>query len=97
MTERGGRASHIHAVIGPSAGPCCYEVSPEIAHLWTTLGLPVTGRMLDLWGAAVMQLESRGVPREQISVSGFCTICTDRFYSYRRGDDRPRNLAFVVV
>ena len=42
----------LHAVIGPSAGPCCYEVSPEMAAAFAQAGLPKRGRRLDLWQAS---------------------------------------------
>ncbi len=85
MVDRlGCRAQHIHAVVGPSAGPCCYEVTEEMAGQFRALGLPANGRRLDLWEANALQLAGAGVPQEQIEISRLCTICGDRFWSYRR-------------
>lgn len=95
--EHGVHASDLHAVIGPSAGPCCYEVSSEIARDFAGSALPVTGRYLDLWQANVLQLEGCGVPRSQIEVVGICTICDRRFHSYRRKPKGGRNLALLVL
>ena len=87
----------IHAVIGPSAGPCCYEVSPTIADAFAAAGLPTAGRRLNLWEANRAQLVAAGVPATQITVTGICTICDGRFYSYRAGDRTQRNMALLAL
>ncbi len=87
----------IHALIGPSAGPCCYQVSEQIAAEFTIEGLPVAGRNLDLWEANAGHLQSAGVPDGQIVRSGICTICDDRFHSYRRDAATARNLAVICL
>jgi len=98
MAERFScRAGDIHAVIGPSAGPCCYEVTDVMAGEFRTLGLPTEGRRLDLWESNAGQLVKAGVPRDQIEVTGICTICGDRFFSYRRGNEGKRNLALICL
>ncbi len=85
----------LRAQIGPSAGPCCYEVSPEMAADYRDRGFPVHGRHLDLWALNTRQLVSAGVPPSRIAVSGECTLCGDRFYSFRRNNSRERNLAVL--
>ena len=95
--EQGVSPGDLHAVIGPSAGPCCYEVSEEIARDFDISGLPVSGRYLDLWQANVLQLEGCGVPRTHIGVAGLCTLCDGRFHSHRRSPDGGRNLAFLAL
>ena len=91
----GSRAADLHALIGPSAGPCCYEVSQSIADEFAQTGLSVSGRNLDLWQSNVQQLVESGLPPEQIDVTEICTICNDRFHSHRRQPDGARNLAFL--
>ena len=88
----GADPSLIHAVIGPSAGPCCYEVSEEMAEAWRQAGLPVAGRNLDLWGANKAQLLASGLLPENIHTSGICTI---DFHSLRGGSATARNLAVI--
>jgi hypothetical protein len=95
--ELGGRVSDVHAVLGPSAGPCCYEVSAEIAAAFTTAGLPSRGRNLDLWEANARQLHAAGIPRCQIAIAGVCTICDGRFHSHRRDADGARNMALLML
>ncbi len=95
--EYGSVAGNIHAVIGPSAGPDAYEVSEEMAAEFADRGFPVRGRCLDLWEANARQLESRGVPRAQIAISGICTIGSGRFHSHRAHRNGARNLALLML
>ena len=98
LTEAfGTRPGDLHALVGPSAGPCCYEVSEDIAKAFRDAGLPTRGRHLDLWEANAIQLAAAGVPREQIEMTGICTICDTRFFSYRRGAQTCRNMAFLAL
>ncbi|NIA13960.1 MAG: multicopper polyphenol oxidase [Nitrospiraceae bacterium] len=87
----------IHAVIGPSAGVCCYEVCEEMAEACRVAGVPAKGRNLDLWAANKIQLESLGVPPGQICVSGICTICDGRFHSHRADANAGRNMALLSL
>ncbi len=93
----GAVPGRIHALIGPSAGPCCYEVSEVMAKSFQDKGFPTRGRFLDLWRSNVKQLADAGVPAAQISVSEVCTICDGRFHSYRSDGGRGRNLALMVI
>jgi YfiH family protein len=74
-------AGDLVAALGPSIGPCCYEVGPEV--LQAVGG--GSGRHLDLAGANVAQLRSAGMKAEAIFRAPWCTACrTDLFFSYRR-------------
>lgn len=95
--EYGSLPEDVHALVGPSAGPCCYEVSPEMAEQWRGEGLPANGRFLDLWQANALQLMNIGVRRERIDVSGFCTICSGRFFSHRAHAGSARNMAVIML
>lgn len=80
--------------IGPSVGPCCYEVDePVLARLRTSfadwrLVIRETGRsraMLDLQEFVRRQAQAVGVESEYIRTVRVCTAChPDLFYSYRR-------------
>ena len=91
------RPADVYAVVGPSAGPCCYEVSEALAHAWGRAGLPHQGRRLDLWEGNVQQLTEAGVPRGQIAVTGRCTVCDGHFHSHRADRAAGRNLALLVL
>ena len=96
LVEAGGRPEEFLAAVGPSIGPCCYEVDkPVIARLdeaftgrwgaWVrSVGL---GKwMLDLWAANEAELRGAGLRGDRIDNPRLCTGCrTDLFYSYRRG------------
>ena len=99
MVERGARPDRLSAFIGPSIGPCCYEVDQAVlapleaafgarGRAW--LGPPVPGRpperrRLDLWRANHDQLVEAGVNPAAIANAGLCTSCrSDVFFSYRR-------------
>ncbi len=57
------------AAVGPSIGPCCYEVGPEVAE---PFGPDVMrGRNLDLWAASERALRAAGV--EEIERIDLCT------------------------
>lgn len=70
----------ITAVVGPGAGPCCYEVGPEVQR---ALGRrPGAGARVDLRAIARERLLAAGVLR--VSDVEACTICDERFFSHRR-------------
>ncbi|MBI1317316.1 MAG: multicopper polyphenol oxidase [Candidatus Hydrogenedens sp.] len=88
---------HLHALIGPSISSPAYEVSEEIAARFEGAGLPVHGRCLDLWGANRQQLLAAGVPEDQITVDGRCTRSSHTFHSFRRGQNKQRNLVLLQL
>lgn len=76
------------AVIGPSIGPCCYEVDEHLitdfARRYGGTGAPAP-RHLDLWEVAMLAAMEVGVPRERVVNPRLCTACNpDLFYSYRK-------------
>jgi len=87
----------LDAAIGPSAGPCCYEVGADVAQPYRDrFGEDiVAGGTLDLWRAAELTLNDAGVARvHRVDV---CTICDPgRFFSHRR-DGKPRGVQGVVA
>jgi len=88
--------SAVFALIGPSAGPCCYEVSPEICHECAAVGMHHQGNYLDLWQSNQRQLLEAGLQPTRISISGHCTICQPGYHSYRGHRTEKRNLALIM-
>jgi len=87
VTALGGRVA---AVVGPTIGPCCYEVGEDIAAAFRArFGADVvSGRKLDLWTSAERALREAGCA--SVERLDLCTACDpDRFFSYRR-DGKPR-------
>ena len=73
------------AAIGPSIGPCCYEVGDEVAKPFTeAFGEDVVrDGKLDLWTSAERALRAAGC--EHVDRLDLCTSCgADRFFSHRR-------------
>ena len=88
----GSRPSDVLAGIGPSIGPCCYEVGPEVVAAaerefagGDVLQPGPRGKIhFDLWGANAETLMRAGVPEENIATAGICTRCHhDLFFSHR--------------
>jgi hypothetical protein len=95
----------LHVAMGPSIGPCCYEVGSEVAEqiaanwreelkgAWRPEG--VKGR-LDLRALNEAQLLGAGIPGAQISKIGPCTAChVGDFFSYRKEGKSGHQLSFI--
>lgn len=100
--EAGAPPGRLLAAVGPSIGPCCYEVSADLAERFRLeLGEVVGGdgaARLDLWAANRRVLEEAGLRPERIEVLGRCTSCEgDLFFSHRRDAGRTgRQMAFIA-
>jgi YfiH family protein len=78
-----GAREPLEAVIGPGAGPCCYEVGDEVhARFAGYSPIASSGRNLDMKAIARAQLERAGV--QAVTDLGLCTICDEDFFSHRR-------------
>jgi YfiH family protein len=104
VEEFGSRPAEMVAAIGPSIGPCCYEVGSDVvgairsAFSQADSLLPSRAgarRHLDLWSANRRWLSECGVRR--IEVSGICTAChTEDFYSHRAENGQTGHFAAVM-
>jgi hypothetical protein len=106
LAEAGVPPGGLVAAVGPSIGACCYQVDDRVrttflgmtpaAAAWFTEDGPGRWR-LDLWQAAVDQLEDAGVPPNAIHVARLCTadhptVC----FSYRREGPAAGRLAAAI-
>ncbi len=100
----GARRENLLAAIGPAIGPCCYEVSRELAERFVaevgpsvSMVHPRTPR-IDLWSANERVLRDAGVPAERIEVIERCTACdAESFFSHRRDGARTgRQVGFIA-
>ncbi|MCK4261799.1 peptidoglycan editing factor PgeF [bacterium] len=93
----GTRPEDLLVILGPSIGPCCYEVGEEIINLFHHRFSD--GRRLNLWEANREELLSEGVKDENIVNVGICTSChNDIFFSERRdGSPTGRMMALLML
>lgn len=103
----GSDAADLHAGIGSSIGPCCFDVGPEVTDAvrerfpqWQESLIQSSNRgttTLDLWELNCLQMMGAGVPRRNIAMSRLCTACReDLFFSYRRDRRDTGRLAMLV-
>ncbi len=104
MTERWGcDPADLWAGIGPTIGPCCYAVGPEVVTVVEAACPPGAGVVhnvngqtyLDLPAAVRAQLHAAGV--EQVGDAGLCTACrVDEFFSHRAEHGRTGRFGVVM-
>jgi len=107
MEVYGCHPGEIKVGIGPSIGPCCFEVSSDVIQKFnenfTQLERFVISRgqgkyLVDLWEANIIALEDIGVSRRNIEKSELCTCCReDLFFSYRRDQETGRMAAMIQL
>ncbi|MFH1279609.1 MAG: polyphenol oxidase family protein [Candidatus Eisenbacteria bacterium] len=99
----GGRPDHSEAFVGPSIGPCCYLVGPEVVSAFAARARITPGARshshLDLFAIAGDLLLAHGFPRTRIGPRPPCTACeAARWHSHRAGRGAPgRNLAYFAI
>jgi polyphenol oxidase len=88
LRELGGEGDLV-AVIGPGAGPCCYEVGEEVHaafgethRIESPTETPLSRKNIDLKAIARDRLLAAGV--REVQDLAICTICDERFFSHRR-------------
>ena len=102
----GGLPDALFVGMGPSIGPCCFEVGDEVveALLRRDPGASAAVRRdgpkprVDLIEMNLRQAIAAGVPADRIAAAGLCTVCApDLLESYRRSRGAPgRMIGFVA-
>ena len=96
-----GRRESVRAWLGPSIGPCCYEVGPDVASRFAggfARGSNDGKSLLDLPAVVRRQLEEAGIPPPRVSAHGGCTMCGDeRFASYRRDREKAGRMIAIIA
>jgi len=96
----GVRPEQLLAAVGPSIGPCCYEVDDQVRSRlsgYEEFFTPKGGGKywLDLWGVNKKQLQEAGV--RQVSVAGVCTADNrELFCSYRAEQGRTGRMGVCL-
>lgn len=106
VNQFGSPVEEIIAAIGPSIGPCCYEVDSKVAEPVESFFGASSNKLLkstrpnhwllDLWEANRLQLLDNGVLADNITLPGFCTFCEESFFSYRRESGITGRMAAIL-
>ena len=103
MSRYATKPEDIVAAVGPSIGPRCYEVGPDLASHFSshpeaaTWFTPDAKPHLDLWRATREQLARAGLPPHNIHVSEMCTFDHPAlFHSYRRDGTSAGRLVSAI-
>jgi YfiH family protein len=106
--ESGTPPTDLVAAIGPSIGPCCYEVGVDVWDAFAGSGSSAAelqrwfvregqSLRLDLWSVNRDQLTGAGVLPDRIHVCGLCTKSrADVFDSYRAHGPGAGRMAAVI-
>lgn len=108
QNQYGSSPSDLLAAIGPSIGPCCYEVDLPAADAFRSQPnardflFPSKKRdrwRLDLVNANRQQLLDGGIPADNIEAAGVCTVCRqEAFFSHRgSGGVTGRQINFLML
>ena len=93
----GCRPEKLGAFIGPSIGPCCYEIGEEALNSFDPVY--IQHNHLDLWKFNTDQLLECGIKTSNVSVCKICTFCHSYlFFSHRKSGGRTgRMLTFLGI
>lgn len=102
VAEFGCSVADIQAALGPSIGPCCFEVGPDVAAQFpesVVLEPPPDGShdrraRVDLRKANRQQLIDAGLASGSVYEAAACTTCQpDQFHSFRRDRTQAGRMA----
>lgn len=108
QAEFGTDPDDLLAAIGPSIGPCHYQVDTPVIESfkeafprdWDALITGLTGDghgQLNLWEANARQLRAAGVRSGNITTAGLCTYCRQDIFFSHRGGAAGRQAALIML
>ncbi len=100
------KSKDIIAIIGPSIGSCCYEVSYDLIDKFKKILQNANDEIykirdekyyLDLWKINIQMLEEFGVLESNILNMDICTSCKcETFYSYRKYNKTQKRIGTFI-
>ena len=106
VDEYDSKIEDLKCIIGPSIGPCCYEVDEELAQKFNLEFTNYDSKLyimdseryyLDLWRINRLILEEKGIPAVNIVDAMQCTCCSKGgFHSYRGDGKTPKRMALIA-
>lgn len=105
--QYGSNPADCYAFIGPSIGPCCYEVdhvvadAAKVAFDFAEQVLTVSSATkwhLDLWQANKLALIQAGLSADNVIISGVCTIeHNELFFSHRKEQGKTGRICVLAA
>ena len=96
----GAESKNIYVAIGPCIHKCCYEVGGDVAGNFSEKyydSIPNGKYMLDLSAVNYDYAVNCDVPKENISISAYCTKCNNElFFSHRGQNGKSGTLAGII-
>lgn len=97
IRDMGTDAKNVVAAIGPSIGPCCFEVGLDVAEKFSYVVENKEKFYVDLWKENIKQLTDYGVQKENISSSMICTSCNSKkVFSYRKDSGKTGRMGTFI-
>jgi YfiH family protein len=97
--EFGCASENLLVALGPSIGPCCYEIDENVFLSEWELFSSFVGdgrRKVDLAEINIAHMKEEGIKEKQIFRINLCTSChLDLFFSYRKEGQTGRQLSFI--
>jgi YfiH family protein len=105
LTALGAKARDLRIGLGPSIGPCCFEVGEEVVAAFHRADPQASRSILagapariDLIEANRLQAIACGVREDRIAAAGLCTVCRgDLLESFRRSRGAPGRMSALIV
>jgi len=104
--EYGSSKEDILVGIGPSIGPCCFQVGEETVEEFRSLHINIENYLekdvkdkykINLWEINRKILIDSGIKRENITVTDICTMCSkDLLFSHRGSNGKRGSLAGII-
>jgi len=89
--------------IGPTIGPCCFEVGENIADAFRSAYTGEDAVILskgkphvNLWRAIGADLRREGIPDHSVELPTECTSCNSRYGSYRRDKEKAVSMGAII-
>lgn len=103
----GSNPDNIVVGVGPSIGPCCLEVGPEVAEM-VEQAFGSNNKLIrrvekyanpifDIWAAVHQTLIESGIEPQNIEMAMMCSKCNNQILFSSRAGDRGRYGAFIML
>ena len=98
LEAMGSRKSNLKVFLGPSIKGCCYQVEDYFASQFDRCSIinKEDSFFVDLSLQIKFDLESTGIPTNNINISKICTYDNDNCHSFRRDAKQSGRMSFIA-